>query len=93
LACSSIPSFSRKLFGEEQREGLSLDDNFWEADEKVMLEENQWLEVDFSEEEIRRAIDSSYSGGAPGPDGFSFLFYQKIWPIIKDDLMAIVKDF
>jgi hypothetical protein len=47
----------------------------------------------FSEEEIKRAIDSSYYEGAPGPDGFSFLFYQKNWPIIEDDFMAIVKEF
>jgi hypothetical protein len=85
--------FYRKLFGEEQGEGLSLDNNFWEDDEKVTLEENRWLEGDFSEEETKRAIDSSYSEGAPGPDGFSFLFYQKFWPIIKDDFMAIVKEF
>jgi hypothetical protein len=85
--------FYRKLFGEEQGEGLSLDNNFWEGGENVTLEENQWLEGDFSEEEIKIAIDSSYSEGAPGPDGFSFLYYQKFWPIIKDDFMAIVKEF
>jgi hypothetical protein len=30
------------------------------------------LEAPFSEEEIK-----PYAEGAPGPDGFSFLFYQK----------------
>jgi hypothetical protein len=35
------------------------------------------LDSNFSEEEIKRAIDESYAEGAPGPDGFSFLFYQK----------------
>jgi hypothetical protein len=47
----------------------------------------------FSEEEIKRAIDSSYCEGAPSPNGFSFQFYQKNWPIFKDDFMAIVKEF
>jgi hypothetical protein len=54
---------------------------------------NQWLEGDFSEEEIKKAIDRSYSEGAPSPNGFSFPFSQKFWPIIKDDFMAIVKEF
>jgi hypothetical protein len=31
--------------------------------------------------------------GALGPDGFSFLFYQKFWSIIKSDLMDVVKGF
>jgi hypothetical protein len=51
------------------------------------------LEAEFLEEEILQAIKGSYAEGAPGPDGFSFLFYQKIWAIIKGDLMAVVKGF
>jgi hypothetical protein len=69
-----------------------MDDNFWEEDEKVTPEENEMLESTFSEEEIKRAIDGSYAEGAPGPDGFS-LFYQKLWPVIKPDLMSMVKGF
>jgi hypothetical protein len=34
----------------------------------------------------------SYSKGAPGPNGFSFLFYQKM-DLIKKDLMGVVKQF
>jgi hypothetical protein len=41
------------------------------------------LEESFSEEDINRVIDSSYAKGAPGPDGFSFMFYQKFWTTIK----------
>jgi hypothetical protein len=69
--------FYKKLFGKEPRGNFSLDENFWEENEKVSLEENQLLEAEFSEEEIKRAIDGSYAEGAPGPDGFSFIFYQK----------------
>jgi hypothetical protein len=33
----------------------------------------------------------SYVEGAPGLDGFSFIFYQKFWTVIKDDLMVVVR--
>jgi hypothetical protein len=47
----------------------------------------------FLEGEMKKAIDSSYAEGAPGPDGFSFLFYQKFWSVIKTDFMALVRGF
>jgi hypothetical protein len=68
--------FYKRLFGEEHRENLSLDEVFWEEHEKISLEENKILEAELTEEEIKRAIDSSYKEGAPGPDGFSFMFYH-----------------
>jgi hypothetical protein len=51
------------------------------------------LESEFSKVEIKKAIEGSYAEGAPGPDGFLFLFYQRFWSIIKDDLMAMVRIF
>jgi hypothetical protein len=30
---------------------------------------------------------------APGPDGFPAEFYQVSWSLIKDDLMALFRDF
>jgi hypothetical protein len=51
------------------------------------------LEDDFTKEEILRAINDSYAKGALGLDGFSFLFYQNFWSIIKKDLMTVVKGF
>jgi elongation factor P--beta-lysine ligase len=85
--------FYNKLLGKEASEGLKLDESFQDDGEKVTPKENQMLEESFTEDEIKSDIDNSYAERAPGPDGFSFMFYQKFWPTIKKDFMAIVKDF
>jgi hypothetical protein len=85
--------FYKTLFAKEHRENIKLDEDFWETWEKVTIKENGLLETPFSEEEIKRAIDGSYAGGAPGPDGFSFLLYQKFWHVIKTKFMAMVRSF
>jgi hypothetical protein len=70
-------AFYKKLFGKEPRSNIRLGEGFWEENEKVFVEDNEMLEAELSEEEILRAIKGSYVEGAPRPDGFSFLFYQK----------------
>jgi hypothetical protein len=85
--------FYKKLFAGEGRQDIRLDDDFWETEEKVTEEENLSLEAKFFEDEVKRAIDSSYAKGAPGPDGFSFIFYQKFRHVIKKDFMAVIKGF
>jgi hypothetical protein len=75
--------FYKTLFGKEMRDNIRIDEDFLGGEKKVTSEENGMLEAPFSEEEIKKAIDDSYAEGAPGPDGFSFLFYQKFWPDIR----------
>jgi hypothetical protein len=43
--------------------------------EDFWAEENDLLEREFSEEEVKMAIDESYAEGASGLNGLSFLFY------------------
>jgi hypothetical protein len=59
----------------------------------VSSEENEFLTAPFSEKEVKEAIFSCYPEGAPGPDGLSFLFYQKFWELIKGDILAMFEDF
>ena len=76
-AClSMLLTFTKKSFGKEENSGVNLGQDFWEVDEKVTALENELLEAPFTENEVREAVFSSYAEGAPGPDGFSFLFYQ-----------------
>jgi len=51
------------------------------------------LIVPFTEEEIKTAVFSCYPEGAPGPYGLPFLFYQKFWDLVKNDLVDLFKDF
>ncbi|KAM0919247.1 hypothetical protein ACQ4PT_008360 [Festuca glaucescens] len=46
------------------------------------------LEGLFSEEEVWGVVKELPQDRAPGPDGFTGLFYQVAWPIIKGDIMA-----
>jgi hypothetical protein len=62
-------------------------------EECVTANQNRGLEGPFTEEEVKKAIFDSYSDGAPSPDGLPFIFYQHFWDMLKDDLMAMFKDF
>jgi hypothetical protein len=70
-----VVQFYKKLFCKKPRENMSLDEDFWAEEEKVTSEENDLLEREFSEEEVKMAIDESYAEGASGLNGLSFLFY------------------
>ncbi len=56
--------------------------------EHTLLAENN-LTVPFSVEEIKRATFELGADKAPGPDGFSLVFFQRFWVVIKDDLVKI----
>jgi hypothetical protein len=51
------------------------------------------LTAPFTEEEIKAAVFDCYAEGAPGTDAIPFLFYQKFWSMIKDDLVGLFRDF
>ena len=60
---------------------------------QVSQEENDLLTCEFTEAELRDAVFQMEHNKAPGPDGFPAEFYQVFWEIIKDDLMALFRDF
>ena len=86
-------NFYKNLFGEEPSNGVRLKDDFWDEDDLVTVDENEALQVPFTEDEVRNAVFSSYAEGAPGPDGLPFLFYQTLWDTIKGDFMNLVSLF
>ncbi|KAK3184523.1 hypothetical protein Dsin_031809 [Dipteronia sinensis] len=46
-----------------------------------------------TEEEVYTVFKSLSVDSSPGPDGFGSSFYNTCWKIIKDDVMAAVKEF
>jgi exonuclease III len=59
----------------------------------ISPEDNVILTKPITEEEIIKVIWSMESNKAPGPDGFSILFYKTCWDIIKADLLKMAQGF
>jgi hypothetical protein len=51
------------------------------------------LKLLFLSKRSKKAVFDSYSDRAPGPDGISFMFYQKFWELVKTDIMDLFTDF
>jgi hypothetical protein len=60
---------------------------------QVYQEENDRFVQPFIKEEGWEAIFQIKHNKAPGPDGFATEFYQSCWGIIKEDIMALFKEF
>ncbi|GKV30550.1 hypothetical protein SLEP1_g39351 [Rubroshorea leprosula] len=60
---------------------------------QLSSEENNWLTAQFTEEEIKEAVWNCNGSKSPGPDGFNFNFIKRVWPTIKKDVVAFVKEF
>lgn len=51
------------------------------------------LERPFSEEEVCEALQKMSGYKAPGPDGFTMLFFQWCWEVVKTDVLALFAQF
>jgi hypothetical protein len=69
--------YYKSLFKYESRPNLSLGEIFFLGRDKLNGEEKEALEEEFTEEEVKNDVFGSYSVGASGLDGISFMFYQK----------------
>ena len=59
----------------------------------LTMEQKEWLERAFEEDEILATINSCAPNKAPGPDGYTMAFYQKTWDFIKTDVLGAMHHF
>nr|GEY98863.1 RNA-directed DNA polymerase, eukaryota [Tanacetum cinerariifolium] len=56
-------------------------------------EDRQFIEREVSIDEIKKAVWDCGTDKAPGPDGFTFSFYQRYWDLIHGDVTNAVRYF
>jgi hypothetical protein len=88
-----ITNYYNGLFGNYERNNFSMNESMREDIPQITPIENDLLVVEFSEKEVREAIFQMKHNKALGPDGFPTEFYQVFWSLIKNDLMALFRDF
>lgn len=82
---ASFLKFYSQLYGESKVDHKKLNDYIDNSEiSKLTDEERKLMEEPKTKEEVEKAIDSTKTGKAPGPDGFTSKFYKTF----KDDLTA-----
>ena len=80
-------------------QSLLTDPGDWRANleglvfSKLEEQEAISLELPFTEEEVVFALRELNGEKAPGPDGYTVAFWQFSWDIVKDEVMAVFRDF
>lgn len=88
-----VVQYYKSILGEPGMKFGYLESQFWSPNDKVTDLENSLLISPFSPEEIKQAVFASDPSGAPGPDGFTFLFYHKFWDLVQSDVVLLCKGF
>ncbi|XP_026454012.1 uncharacterized protein LOC113355377 [Papaver somniferum] len=88
IAEALVDHFQKKF----EFQPISGAENLLDLIPKLIIEEDQQtLHILPEEEEIKAAIFDMDPDSAPGPDGFSGIFFRSCWNIIKNDLVATIK--
>ncbi|XP_050207292.1 uncharacterized protein LOC126656731 [Mercurialis annua] len=59
----------------------------------VCYSQAELLSAPFSEDEIISTLMSSADNKAPGPEGFNYFFYKKVWKSLKTDCISLFDEF
>lgn len=77
------------LFTSSNPLGFDIDEAIRSTDLVVDSHVDDLLCAPFNAREVHKAIFDMHPSKAPGPDGFTAFFYQKLWPEIGGDITAV----
>jgi hypothetical protein len=60
--------------------------------DSIVAAKASWLERLFEEEEVRGVVKAMNGDKALGPDGFSMVFFQACWDVVKEDIIKVFCD-
>lgn len=88
-----ITTFLKNLLGTTTDRDISLQPDLWDIEDRLSMEQCLGLEQFFTIEEIKSVVFSCNPSKAPGPDGFSFLFFQAFWDILNSYIYKFFSAF
>ena len=59
----------------------------------ISVEDANWLDRPFEEEEVVGVINDFNGDKAPGPDGFFVAFFQSCYGVLKTEIMVVFHNF
>jgi hypothetical protein len=62
-------------------------------DPVIFAEDNIFLCATPTDEKVVQALSSLGSTKAPGPNGFTALFFKKYWPVVKNEVLGCIRNF
>lgn len=86
-----IVGYYRTLF--ESNAGNRVEELLHYVPVRVTQEMNQHLMGEYTDQEIKEALESIGDLKAPGPDGMLALFYKRYWHIVGEEITKDVKNF
>jgi hypothetical protein len=72
---------------------MGLNDIFWPMEMKLNETEKAALVKPFGVDEIKGVVMEMKVNLAPGPNGFTTIFFQKFWDTIQGDFLSMFQDF
>lgn len=82
-----IAQFFKKLYSNEYMVRPTLDGIEFHLNQKDLT---VWLEREFEEEEISKALPDCGGEKAPGPEGFNFTFIKAALDVLKEGLCCML---
>ncbi|XP_062109857.1 uncharacterized protein LOC133821725 [Humulus lupulus] len=86
-------SFYQKLLGSRLHNRRKVSQSIVNLGPLVSSEQQQQLLLDFTYEDVKRAIFSIPNHKAPGPDGYGSGFYKTNWEIVGEEVSRVVISF